>query len=153
MDCLRLSERTSNSGQQSNSQEHLLTTYSWSDEMKYILLVHHNEETFSRLSEVEQRKMREDSVKLANQIHSEGQYLDAAPLHPTAQTISVRVRDGKPIVTDGPFIETREHLGGYFLVDVKNPDEAIGIASRIPGARLGTIEIRPVMLLPGLPTV
>ena len=123
------------------------------DEMKYILLVHHNEETFSRLSEIEQRKMREDSVKLCNQIHSEGQYLDAAPLHPTAQTTSVRVRDGKPIVTDGPFIETREHLGGYFLVDVKNLDEAIGIASRIPGARLGTVEIRPVMHLPGLPTV
>ena len=121
--------------------------------MKYILLVHHNEENFSRLPEIEQRKMREDSVKLCNQIHSEGQYLDAAPLHPRAQTTSVRVRDGKPIVTDGPFIETREHLGGYFLVDVKNLDEAIGIASRIPGARLGTVEIRPVMHLPGLPTV
>ena len=121
--------------------------------MKYILLVHHNEESFSRLPEIEQRKMREDSVKLCNQIHSEGQYLDAAPLHPRAQTTSVRVRDGKPIVTDGPFIETREHLGGYFLVDVKNLEEAIGIASRVPGARLGTVEIRPVMHLPGLPTV
>ena len=65
----------------------------------------------------------------------------------------LRVRDGKPIVTDGPYIETREHLGGSFLVDVKNLDEAIGIASRIPGARLGTVEIRPVMHLPGLPTV
>ena len=65
--------------------------------MKYILLVHHNEEAFSRLSEIEQRKMREDSVKLCNQIHSEGQYLDAAPLHPSAQTTSVRVRDASGI--------------------------------------------------------
>jgi hypothetical protein len=68
-------------------------------------------------------------------------------------TTCVRVRDGKPVVTDGPFVETREHLGGYYLVDVKNLDEAIGIAARIPGARLGAVEIRPVVNLPGLPKV
>jgi hypothetical protein len=65
---------------------------------------------------------------------------------------SVRVRDGKPLVTDGPFAETREQLGGYFLIDAKDLDEAIGIAARIPGARLGTVEIRPVMEIAGLPT-
>jgi hypothetical protein len=62
------------------------------------------------------------------------------------------VRDGKPLVTDGPFAETREQLGGYFLIEAKDLDEAIGIAARIPGARLGTVEIRPVMEIPGLPT-
>ena len=62
------------------------------------------------------------------------------------------MRDGNPLVTDGPFAETREQLGGYFLIDAKDLDEAIGIAARIPGARLGTVEIRPVMEIPGLPT-
>ena len=66
-----------------------------------------------------------------------GQYLGAAPLQPVAMATSVRVRDGKPLVTDGPFAETREQLGGYFLVNAKDLDEAIGIASRIPGARRG----------------
>ena len=120
--------------------------------MKYILLVHHDEDNFASLPELEQRKLREESVALANQIHANGQYLDAAPLHPTAMTTSVRVRDGKPLITDGPFVETREQLGGYYLVDVPNLDEAIAIASRIPGARLGAVEIRPVVHLPGLPS-
>ena len=119
--------------------------------MKYILLVHHNEENFARLPEAEQRRMRDESVQLANQIHANNQYLDAAPLQPTTMTTCVRVREGKPIVTDGPFVETREHLGGYYLVDVRDLDEAISIAGRIPGARLGAVEIRPVVNLPGLP--
>jgi len=119
--------------------------------MKYILLVHHNEDNFARLPEAEQRQMREESVGLANQVHANGQYVDAAPLQPTSMTTSVRVREGKPIITDGPYVETREHLGGYYLVDVANLDEAIAIAARIPGARLGAVEIRPVVNLPGLP--
>jgi hypothetical protein len=119
--------------------------------MKFIRLVHHNEDNFARLPKAEQQQMRDESVRLANEVHSNGQYLDAAPLHPTTRTTSVRVRDGKPVVTDGPFVETREHLGGYYLVDVNNLDEAIAIASRIPGARLGAVEIRPTVDLPGLP--
>src|SRR5688572_9688074 len=95
--------------------------------------------------------MRDESVQLANQIHANNQYLDAAPLQPTTMTTCVRVREGNPIVTDGPFVETREHLGGYYLVDVRDLDEAISIAGRIPGARLGAVEIRPVVNLPGLP--
>ena len=82
----------------------------------------------------------------------DGQYLDASPLHPTATATSVRVREGKKIVTDGPFAETREQLGGYYLIEGKNLDEAIQIAERIPGARWGTVEIRPVMEITGLPT-
>ena len=85
------------------------------------------------------------------QLNSSGHYLAAAPLHPTSTATSVRVREGKRLVTDGPFAETREHLGGYFLINAKDLDEAIGIAAKIPGARLGTVEIRPVMEIAGLP--
>jgi hypothetical protein len=119
--------------------------------MKYILLVHHNEEVFGKLGETEQQRMRAESVQLAHQLNSSGQYFDAAPLHPTSTATSVRVREGKRLVTDGPFAETREQLGGYFLIEAKDLDEAIGIASRIPGARIGTVEIRPVMAIAGLP--
>ena len=119
--------------------------------MKYMLLVHHNEEVLGRLAETESQKLREQSVQLANEINSSGQYLDAAPLHPTSTATCVRVREGKRIVTDGPFAETREQLGGYFLINAGNLDEAIGIAGQIPGARIGTVEIRPVMELAGLP--
>ena len=115
------------------------------------MLVHHNEQVLGKLSETELQQMREESVQLANQINSSGQYLDAAPLQPTSTATCVRVREGKRLVTDGPFAETREQLGGYFLVNAKNLDEAIGIAGRIPGARIGTVEIRAVIELAGLP--
>jgi len=121
--------------------------------MKYILLVHHNEEVLARLAGNELQKLREESVQLAHQINSRGQYLDAAPLQPPSTATCVRVREGKRIVTDGPFAETREQLGGYFLIDAEDLDEAIGIAARIPAARKGTVEIRPIVDLPGLPKV
>ena len=120
--------------------------------MKYILLVHHNEDVLSRLAGNDLQELREESVQLAHQINSSGQYLDAAPLHPTSTATCVRVREGKRIVTDGPFAETREQLGGYFLIDARDLDEAIAIAERIPGARWGTVEIRPVIEIAGLPT-
>ena len=119
--------------------------------MRYMLLVHHDQESFMKRSESERQGMIQESVRLAQQLHADGQYLGAAPLHPTSETTCVRVRDGKPIVTDGPFAETREQIGGYFLVDVKNREEAIAIASRIPGARIGTVEVRPVTEVAGLP--
>jgi hypothetical protein len=74
-------------------------------------------------------------------------------LHPTSTATSVRTRDGKRLVTDGPFAETREQLGGYFLIDVRNLDEAIDIAGRIPAGRWGTVEIRPVIEVAGLPGI
>ena len=80
-----------------------------------------------------------------SELNASGQYLASAPLHPTSTATSIRVRDGKRLVTDGPFAETREQLGGYFLIDAKNLDEAMGIAARIPMARRGTVEIRPVL--------
>jgi hypothetical protein len=120
--------------------------------MKYLLLVHHSEEIFGKLGETERQRMRAESVQLANQLNSSGQYFDAAPLHPTSTATSLRVRDGKLLVTDGPFAETREQLAGYFLIEAKDLDEAIGIAARVPGARIGTVEIRPLMEIAGLPS-
>ncbi|MBI4400251.1 MAG: YciI family protein [Nitrospirae bacterium] len=117
--------------------------------MKYMLLIYGDEQA---LSENERQDCYAESTQLAQQLHSNGQYLAANPLQPTAMATSVRVRDGKRLVTDGPFAETREQLGGYFLVDAKNLDEAIAIAARIPTARKGTVEVRPVVEIPGLPT-
>ena len=116
--------------------------------MKYMLLVYSDEQAWS---EAELEKCYRESAKLARELHVSGHYLAASPLHPTSTATSVRVRDGKRAVTDGPFTETREQLGGYYLIDAKDLDEAIGIAARIPPARLGTIEIRPVMEIAGLP--
>jgi hypothetical protein len=116
--------------------------------MKYMLLIYLAEDA---LTESERKECYVESAELAQHIHNNGQYLLAAPLHPTLTATSVRVREGKPLVTDGPFAETREQLGGFFLIDAGNLDEAIEIAARIPGARRGTVEIRPVMEVPGLP--
>jgi hypothetical protein len=116
--------------------------------MKYMLLIYFDEQA---LSETERQACYVESTQLAHEIKASGQYLGANPLHPTAMATTVRVRDGKRFVTDGPFAETREQLGGYFLIDAKHLDEAIGIAVRMPIARKGTIEIRPVIDIPGLP--
>ena len=112
--------------------------------MKYMLLVHHDQEAFAKLPETERESMMQESVQLANRLHANGEYLGAAPLHPSSETTCVRVRDGKRLVTDGPFAETREQRGGYMLIDVTDHDEAIAIAARGAVARVGTIEIRPV---------
>lgn len=120
--------------------------------MKYILLVHHNEEVLGSLSKTDLQQMREESVRLANDINVTGNYLDAAPLQPVSTAVSLRIREGKRLVTDGPFAETREQLGGYFFIDAGDLDQALDIAARIPGARIGTVEIRPVMEIAGLPT-
>lgn len=119
--------------------------------MKYLLLVHHNEEAFGRMSEGTRKSMLEESIQLCHQLHSKGQYIHASPLQPVATATVVQVRDGKRSVTDGPFIETREQLAGYFLVDARNLDDAIEIAGRIPGARIGAVEVRPLREITGLP--
>ncbi len=117
--------------------------------MRYMLLVYLDEQA---LNETEREQCYGESVELTQELNSSGHYLAAAPLHPTSTATSVRVRDDKRLVTDGPFAETREQLGGYYLIDAKNLDEAIGIAARIPGVRRGTVEVRPVVELEGLPT-
>jgi len=116
--------------------------------MKYMLLVYMNEQA---MSDQEREHCYVESAQLTQELNAKGQHLDASPLHPIATATSVRVRDGKRLVTDGPFAETREQLGGYYVVDAKDLDEAIDIAERIPPARFGTIEIRPVMEIAGLP--
>jgi hypothetical protein len=116
--------------------------------MKYMLLIYLEE---NAINDTEREHCYVESAQLARQLKSNGQYLATAPLHPVSTATTVRVRDGKKLVTDGPFAETREQLGGFFMVDAKNLDEAIGIAERIPGARFGTVEIRPVVEVAGLP--
>ena len=116
--------------------------------MKYMLLVYLDEQA---MSESEREHCYVESAQLARELNSSGQYLDASPLYPVSTATSVRVRDSKRLVTDGPFAETREQLGGYYLIDATDLDEAIRIAGRIPPARLGTVEIRPVLEIGGLP--
>jgi hypothetical protein len=116
--------------------------------MKYMMLIYMEDQA---LNEAEREHCYVESTQLAVELKASGQYLAASPLQPTSTATSVRIRDGKRMVTDGPFAETREHLGGYFMVEARNLDEAIGIAGRIPGARVGTVEIRPVVEIPGLP--
>ena len=115
--------------------------------MKYLMLIYIDEKVWK---ENEQQACYAESLKLTHDLHAKGQYLAASPLQPVATATSVRMREGKRLVTDGPFAETREQLGGYFLVDAKDLDEAIGIAAKIPGARKGTVEIRPVLEIAGL---
>ena len=116
--------------------------------MKYMLLIYLDEQA---LNETERQECYAESTQLAHQIRASGQYLAAARCSPTSMATSVRVRNGKRLVTDGPFAETREQLGGYFLIEANNLDEAIGVAARIPTARKGTVEVRPVIDIPGLP--
>ena len=117
--------------------------------MKYMLLVYMHEQA---MDDAERASCYAESAQLCRDLAASGQYLGASPLHPVATATSVRVRGGKRQVTDGPFAETREQLGGYYVIEAKDLDEAIGIAERIPPARKGTIEIRPMMELAGLPT-
>ena len=116
--------------------------------MKYILMICSEEKLWAGLSDAEQKQMMGEYAQLRDQLKTSGQYLDGSRLLPTSSATSVRVRDGKRLVTDGPFAETREALGGYFVVDVKDLDEAIASAARMPGARVGTIEVRPLPEMP-----
>ncbi len=116
--------------------------------MKYMLLIYGDEHA---LDQTERERCYGESSNLAHDLKAAGKFLATAPLQQTASATSVRVRGGKRQVTDGPFAETREQLGGYFLVDATDLDEAIAIAGQIPGARWGTVEVRPVGELAGLP--
>ena len=118
--------------------------------MKYMLLVHHDESVLNALPALELQEMRAESVQLANDINAAKKYIDAAPLYAASTGACVRVRRGETFITDGPFAEAREQLGGYYLIDAESLDEALGFATRIPGARIGTVEVRPVMQLEGL---
>ena len=116
--------------------------------MQYMLLIYLDE---NALSETERLRCYEDSAAYARELHAHGNFISAGPLHPTSTATSVRMRDGVRLVTDGPFAETREQLGGYFMIEAENLDRAIEIAGRIPAGRFGTVEIRPVVEVQGLP--
>ena len=116
--------------------------------MKYMLLIYGDEKAWT---DTERHECYGESTQLAHTLQAQGHYLGASPLQSVATATSVQVRQGRRLVTDGPFAETREQLGGFFMIEAKNLDEAIDIAGRIPGARKGTVEIRPVVEVPDLP--
>lgn len=113
--------------------------------MKYMLLIYDDEQVWAKMAASEQQKLFGEYMGFTESIKKSGQYVSGAPLQPIATATSVRIRNDKQLVTDGPFAETHEQLGGYYMIDARDLDEAIGIAARIPSVRLGTIEIRPVM--------
>jgi hypothetical protein len=116
--------------------------------MKYMLLFYDAAQVWGRLSEAERQQIMREYGQFTEQIKATGHYAGGAQLHPSASATSVRVREGNRLLTDGPFAETREQLGGYYLVDARDLDEAVAIAGRIPSARLGTVEVRPVIEVP-----
>lgn len=116
--------------------------------MKYMLLIYADEQMWS---EPERQACYQESARLAHTLKSSGHFLTTSPLQSVSTATTVRVREGKRLVTDGPFAETREQLGGFFMIEAKNLDEAIDIAGRIPGARKGSVEIRPAVEIEGLP--
>jgi hypothetical protein len=111
--------------------------------MKYMLLIYFDE-AWDRLSLAERQEIYLGQRRLSEELGASGKYLAGHPLHPPETATSVKVREGKTLLTDGPFAETREHLGGYMLIDVKDLDEALDIAASGPVARVGTVEVRPV---------
>jgi hypothetical protein len=116
--------------------------------VKYMLLIYMTE---NAMNEAEREQCYRDSTQLAHDLKASGNYVAAGPLQSVATATSVRIREGRRVVTDGPFAETREQLGGYYIIDVEDLDAAIGVAGRIPPVRKGTVEIRPMIELPGLP--
>jgi len=113
--------------------------------MKYMLLIYHDEPSWDALTETERQQVYLEYRTLREELTGRGQFVDGSQLQPVTTATTVRMRDGKELVTDGPFAETHEQLGGYFLVEAKDLDEATAIAARIPSARTGTIEVRPLV--------
>jgi hypothetical protein len=116
--------------------------------MKYMLLIYSKESDYT---EGERAECMAESTAICHDLQTEGKFLGASPLHSVTTATSLRVRDGKRLITDGPFAETTEQLGGYYIIDVRNLDEAIAIASRLPPVKKGTVEIRPIFELDNLP--
>ena len=116
--------------------------------MQYLLLIYVREADSAKMSPADGAKMHQEYFEFTKSIQQSGHFKGGDALKPSTTATSVRVREGKRLVTDGPFAETREQLGGYYLVEAKDLDDATAIAARIPGAKHGTIEVRPVMQMP-----
>jgi len=112
--------------------------------VKYMLMICRDEPIWDRLSPGERQQLYRETLALSQELTTRGQYLGGFPLFPSSAATSVRVRDGKRLITDGPFAETREQLGGYMIIDVEDLDQALAIAARVPLARTSTVEVRPV---------
>jgi hypothetical protein len=113
--------------------------------MKYMLLIYENEKNWQGMTEAKRNEVMAEYMKFTDAIKATGHLRAGDALQPVSTATTVRMREGKRLHTDGPFAETKEQLGGYYVVEAKDLDEAIGIAARIPGSRTGSIEVRPLM--------
>ena len=116
--------------------------------MKYLLLIYESEKSFEGMSEAEQGQIFQEYMDYTNGIKKAGNYISGEALQPISTATTVRVKNGKTLTTDGPFAETREQLGGFFMVEAKDLDEAIKLATGIPAVRTGSIEVRPILPTP-----
>jgi hypothetical protein len=116
--------------------------------MKYLLLIYENEADFTKASEAEQGKIFQEYFDYSVRIRKAGKYISGEALQPVSSATTVKIRDGKTLTTDGPFAETREQLGGFYMVEAKDLDEAIELAKGIPAVRTGSIEVRPILPTP-----
>ena len=114
--------------------------------MQYLLMIYQNEAEYGKIDAATTKKMMEEYGAFTQSIIQSGNFKAGDRLQPTSTATTVRVRDGKTLTTDGPFAETREQLGGYYLIEAKDLDTALSIAARIPGAKTGSVEVRPVMI-------
>jgi hypothetical protein len=113
--------------------------------MQYLLLIYDKESDWGTLSEAQQSAMMKEYQDFNKSINESGHWRASSQLHPVSKATTVRIRDGKKMVTDGPFAETKEQLGGFYLVEAKDLDEAVALAARVPSARFGSIEVRPLV--------
>ena len=113
--------------------------------MKYLLLIYENEAVAAGMAEADQGKIWNEYMEYTDDIKAKGQHIAGEALQPVATATTVRVKDGKTVSTDGPFAETREQLGGFYMVEANDLDEAIALAARIPAARTGSVEVRPIL--------
>jgi hypothetical protein len=116
--------------------------------MQYVLLIYRNEAEILNRTPEQKGKITGEYMQFSSEIRKSGHFKGGEPLQPATTATTVRVREGKVLKTDGPFAETREQLGGFYLVEAKDLDEAVSIAARIPDARNGSVEVRPVIMMP-----
>jgi hypothetical protein len=130
----------------SSPDEPLKTILKETSRMQYLLLIYQSEADWNAISEAERQKMYKEYGELTQDLQKNGKYKGGHQLQPIATATTVRERGGKKAITDGPFAESKEQLGGFYLVDAKDLDDALAIAARIPSVRTGSIEVRPVVV-------